>query len=387
MKQTLSSLKSLTLLLLGTCFFSMSVKAALIPQPPDVDASGYLLMDVASGQFIVAHNADEKLPPASLTKIMTDYIAAYEIGRGNLALDESVHISVKAWRMGGSRMFIREGTKVSVEDLLKGIAIQSGNDASVAIAEHIAGSEESFADLMNQHAHRLGMRNTHFVNATGWPAEDHYSSARDMAILSRALIREFPENYALYREKSFTFNGISQQNRNLLLWRDTTVDGIKTGHTNEAGYCLVASAERDGMRLISVVMGTDSENARARESQQLLNYGFRFYETYHAYNTGHSLASARVWKGSQDNIELGPQEDVVLTIPRGSHGDLDAEITLAPDVTAPVNAGDVLGDITIRLEGQVLYQQPLVALADVQQAGVFKRLWHSLLLLIRSFLA
>lgn len=251
----------------------LSAANGLIPRAPDVDARGYLLMDAKSGQVIVEHNAEQELPPASLTKMMTAYLVEKEIAAGNITEQEMVPISVKAWRMGGSRMFIQEGTRVSVQDLLKGVVIQSGNDASVALAEYVAGSEEAFADLMNNQARELGMDDTHFMNATGWPAENHYTTAHDLAILARAIIRDFPEHYDLYAQKEFTYNGITQHNRNLLLWRDDSVDGLKTGHTEEAGYCLVSSAKQDGMRLIAVVMGTDSEAARARESQKLLSYG------------------------------------------------------------------------------------------------------------------
>src|SRR5690606_9574380 len=251
-------------------------------------------MDATSGQIIIEHNAYERLPPASLTKMMTAYIAEAEISSGNISMKDKVRISVKAWQMGGSRMFVREGTEVSVEDLLRGIVIQSGNDASVAMAEYIAGSEDAFADLMNQHASRMGLTDTHFVNATGWPADNHYSSAHDMAILAHHIIRDYPQHYGMYAEKSFTYNNITQQNRNLMLWRDDRVDGLKTGHTEEAGYCLVASAVDGDMRLISVVMGTDSEAARARETQKLMTYGFRFFETYKAYSEGDALTNVRV---------------------------------------------------------------------------------------------
>ncbi|MCH8543980.1 MAG: D-alanyl-D-alanine carboxypeptidase [Alcanivorax sp.] len=368
------------LLVLISCLLPALASASLVPSAPQVEASGYILMDAASGQVIVEHNADERLPPASLTKIMTDYIAAREIHHGNIKMEDKVNISVKAWRMGGSRMFVREGTQVSVEDLIKGIIIQSGNDAAVAIAEHIAGSESAFADLMNQHARRLGMDNSHFTNSTGWPDENMYSSARDMAKLSLSLINDYPENYVLYREKSFTYNNITQQNRNLLLWRDPSVDGIKTGHTEAAGYCLVASAERDGMRLISVVMGTSSEQARARETQKLLNYGFRFFETYAAYEAGEALTPSRVWMGKTGDIELGLADDMVLTIPRGSHERLNAEMTVNSDIRAPIERGQRLGTVTISLDDEVLLEQPLVALADVERAGIFKRFWHSIVL-------
>ncbi len=355
---------------------STTTNAQMIPSAPNVEARGYILMDAASGQILVEHNAHEPLPPASLTKIMTDYIVARELHQENLALDDKVTVSVNAWRMGGSKMFIREGTQVDVEDLLRGLVIQSGNDATVALAEHIAGGEDAFAEMMNQQAQTLGMKNSYFVNATGWPDERQVTTAYDMAVLARALIRDFPENYALYREKSFTYNNITQQNRNLLLWRDPSVDGMKTGHTEAAGYCLVASAEREGMRLISVVMGTDSEQARARESQKLLNYGFRFFESYQAYGAGETLTTTRVWMGTESEVALGLDGRLMMTIPRGSHETLNAEMTVNNDVRAPIEQGQRLGTLTISQNGEVLLEKPLVALTSVEEAGFFKRLWH-----------
>ena len=357
---------------------------SLIAKPPQIAASGYILMDAASGQVLVAHNADEQLPPASLTKMMTAYVADHELERGNISLKDQALVSVKAWRTGGSRMFIREGTSVSVEELLKGIIIASGNDASVALAEHIAGSEDSFADLMNRHAERLGMNTTRFRNATGLPADGHFSSARDMATLALAIINDFPEHYALYAEKSYTYNNITQQNRNLLLWRDASVDGLKTGHTEEAGYCLVASAKQGNQRLISVVMGTDSEQARAVETQKLLTWGFRFFETYHAYSAGDVLSQVRVWMGQSNQLDIGPLTDLVMTIPRDSQKDLKAEMKVHPEIRAPIRKGDTLGNVVITLNDEVLLDRPLVALNDVEQAGFFKRLWHSIQLFFRG---
>lgn len=363
----------------------LSVSAdSLIAKPPQIAASGYILMDAASGQVLVAHNADEQLPPASLTKMMTAYVADHELERGNINLKDQVLVSIKAWRTGGSRMFIREGTSVSVEELLKGIIIASGNDASVALAEHIAGSEDSFADLMNRHADRLGMHTTRFRNATGLPADGHFTSARDMATLALAIINDFPEHYALYAEKSYTYNNITQQNRNLLLWRDASIDGLKTGHTEEAGYCLVASAKQGNQRLISVVMGTDSEQARAVETQKLLTWGFRFFETYHAYSAGDVLSQVRVWMGQSNQLDIGPLTDLVMTIPRDSQKDLKAEMKVNPEIRAPIRKGDTLGNVVITLNDEVLLDRPLVALNDVEQAGFFKRLWHSIQLFFRG---
>ena len=352
--------------------------APLMPPAPTVAASSYLLIDADSGKVLVEHNADEPLPPASLTKMMTSYIASMEIMRGQLKESDLVLVSEKAWRMGGSKMFIEVGNQVPVIDLLRGIIIQSGNDASVAMAEHIAGSEESFADLMNSHAKRLGMVNTHFENASGLPGASHLSSARDMALLAKAIIRDDPEHYKLYKEKEYVWNGIRQPNRNLMLWRDKSVDGLKTGHTEEAGYCLVASAERDGMRLISVVMGTVSEQARAAETQKLLTWGFRFFETRGFYQPGQVVAPARVWAGQADQVDAGLADGLVLTLPKGQADKLEAAVTLNPVIKAPIAAGDVLGQVEVKLGEEVVHTAPLVALAEVEEAGLFGRLWDSI---------
>src|SRR5690554_1102067 len=352
--------------------------APLIPPAPTVAASSYLLIDADSGKVLTEHNADTPLPPASLTKMMTSYIASMEILKGQLREEDEVLVSEKAWRMGGSKMFIEVGNRVRVIDLLRGVIIQSGNDASVALAEHIAGSEESFADLMNSHARRLGMNNTHFENATGLPGENHVSSARDMAIMAKAIIEDDPQHYAIYKEKEFVWNGIRQPNRNLMLWRDNTVDGLKTGHTDEAGYCLVASAKRDGMRLISVVMGTASEQARAAETQKLLTWGFRFFETRHFYEHDQVVSTARVWAGAQNQVGVGLAEGLVLTLPKGQADKLEATVTLDSTIKAPIARGDVLGQVEVKLGEEVVHTGPLVALADVESAGLFGRLWDSI---------
>jgi serine-type D-Ala-D-Ala carboxypeptidase (penicillin-binding protein 5/6) len=353
--------------------------APIVPAAPELAATSYLLIDASSGAVLVEHNADEALPPASLTKMMTSYIASQEIKRGQIGEDDLVLVSEKAWRMGGSKMFIKVGNQVSVIDLLRGVIIQSGNDASIALAEHIAGSEDAFADMMNGQAKRLGMTNSHFVNATGWPAEGHYSSARDLAILARAIIDDDPEeHYKIYGEKEFVWNEIRQPNRNLMLWRDSTVDGLKTGHTEEAGYCLVASAKREDMRLISVVMGTSSEQARAAETQKLLTWGFRFFETKSFYQPGQVISTTRVWKGAQDKVDLGLQNGLQMTLPKGQLDKLEAGITLQTPVQAPIKAGDVLGQVEVKLGEEVVHSAPLVALSDVEQAGIFGRLWDSI---------
>ncbi|MDI3323010.1 D-alanyl-D-alanine carboxypeptidase family protein [Pontibacterium granulatum] len=359
----------------------MSVQASsLIPAAPQIAARAYVVMDADTGKVIAQKNADTAFPPASLTKLMTSYVLDYELGKGNITKQDLVLISEKAWRTGGSRMFVREGTQVKLEDLMKGIIIQSGNDASVAVAEHIAGSETAFADLMNQHADLLGMKNSNFMNATGLPKEGHVSSAMDMALLARAIIMDYPEHYGIYSEKYFTYNKIRQPNRNKLLWRDKTVDGLKTGHTDAAGFCLVASAKRDGMRLISVVMGTNSEEARAQESQKLLSYGFRYYRTHQLYNANETLSNATVWSGARDQLRVGLADPLAVTIPRGQVDQLEAVMDIDQVIKAPITKGDVYGKVNILLNGELVEEVPLVALEDIQPAGLLKRIWHAIML-------
>jgi D-alanyl-D-alanine carboxypeptidase (penicillin-binding protein 5/6) len=362
--------------------YSMAIPAApvIIPSPPDLAATAYMLMDADSGEILVSHNIDQRLPPASLTKMMTSYIAAGEIKKEVIDLNEPVEISVTAWRMGGSKMYIREGTRVSFNDLLKGVVIQSGNDASVAVAERVAGSEDAFVDIMNQQAALLGMKDTQFVNSTGWPDEDHYTTARDMATLAVALIEDFPGHYKMYAEKYFTYGNIRQPNRNSLLWRDSSVDGVKTGHTEAAGYCLVASAIRDGMRLISVVMGARSEEARAAESQKLLTYGFRYFETMQLYGAEEVLNTVRVWGGMQESLDLGLLESVVLTIPRGTREDLTATMDINVVIEAPLKIGQVLGKLTITQPDAEALEVPIVALKTVDEAGFFSGLLDAIYL-------
>ena len=355
---------------------------ALIPAPPQLAAKAWVLMDAVSGRILVEQNGDQRLPPASLTKLMTAYITTLQMKNGQLRPDDKVMISERAWKTDGSRMFLDPGKQVSVDDLLHGVIIQSGNDASVALAEHIAGNEDAFAHRMNEAAEKLGLKNSHFMNATGLPNPQHYSSAHDMALLGRAIIYEDPAHYAIYSQKEFLWNGIKQPNRNLLLWRDKTVDGLKTGHTDEAGYCLVASAVRDGMRLIGVVFGTTSENARAAELQKLLTYGFQYYETRSFYKKETSLAQAPVWKGSERQVSLGLAEDLTITLPRGQTDKLDASMVIQPMLKAPIAAGQALGKVEVRLNGQVLHTAPLIALQSVEEGGFFRRLWDS----IRLFL-
>lgn len=364
----------------------------IIPKPPQLAAKAYVLMDAETGHILIEHNADEQLPPASLTKIMTTYIVSEEVMRGNLSESDKVYITDDAWRRGGtssgsSTMFLKPRSEVEVIDLLRGVIIQSGNDASIALAEHIAGSELAFADVMNQTATLLGMQNSHFVNATGWPADGHLSTARDLALLAQATIYDHPDHYSIYAEKDFTYNGIKQDNRNTLLFRDSSVDGLKTGHTNAAGYCLVATAKKDGMRLISVVMGTRSEESRAVESQKLLSYGFRYYTTHTALKANQALVERKIWQGLTEKIALGVQEDLVLTVPRGSEDKLELTTSLVKTLKAPFAAGDPIGKFSIAFDGDVLHEGDLVALHDVQQAGFLARLWDSLMLFIQGLFA
>ena len=359
--------------------------AVLIPAPPQIAAKSWILIDATTGKILVEQNANEMLPPASLTKMMTSYVVAGEMASGKISMSDNVPISVNAWRMGGSKMFVREGTEVPIQDLLRGIIVQSGNDATVALAEHVAGSESAFADVMNQRAALLGMSNSHFMNATGWPAEGHLTTARDLSLLAQALIKDHPEHYKLYAEKYFEYNGIKQPNRNRLLWRDKSVDGVKTGHTEAAGYCLVASAERNGMRLISVVMGTDSESGRAQESQKLLSYGFRYYETTKVYSAGDVLqAGNRVWYGAEDSVDLVVDRDIVLTYPRGAKTLLEANVHIDSVISAPLNTDTQLGNLTIAYQGEQLVDEPLLADHAIEEAGIFARLWDYLMLFVKG---
>ena len=359
---------------------SMSSLAApvIIPAPPQLAASAYLLIDADTGKVLIEHNADQSLPPASLTKMMTSYIVSEEIDAGRLTESELVRVSDDAWKRGGSAsgsstMFLEARSEVPAIDMLRGVIVQSGNDASIALAQHIAGGEKAFADIMNQQAQLLGMTSTHFVNATGWPAEGHVTSARDLARLARAVINDHPEHYNIYSEKYFKHNGISQPNRNKLLFTDSSVDGLKTGHTEAAGYCLVASAKKQGMRLISVVMGARSESSRAAESQKLLSYGFRYYQTVKLYSAGDELSRVRVWGGEPKDVGLTLAEDIWVTIPRGSEGDVAAVTEIDLVIEAPVVKGKVLGQLRVSQADETLASADLIAAADVAQAGVVTR--------------
>ena len=346
---------------------------AQVPDAPTLNATSYVLIDFHSGETVAAEQPDLRVEPASITKLMTSYVVFRELAAGRLRLDDTVRISEKAWRTGGSRMFVEVDSEVAVEDLLQGVIIQSGNDASVALAEHVAGSEAVFAQMMNAEAQRLGMTDTNYLNSTGLPDPEHFTTARDVATLARALIAEFPDYYRWYSQPEFTYNDITQQNRNLLLRRDPSVDGLKTGHTESAGYCLATSAEREGMRLVSVVMGSDSESARASASQALLNYGFRFFETFKLYSAGEVLATAPVWKGELDEMRLSIPADLFVTVPRGRQGELAAEIEMPSRPIAPFRAGQPFGRLEIRLGGELRVEQPLNVVDEVPLAGWWGR--------------
>ena len=351
-----------------------SQAATPVPKAPAIGAKSYLLQDFHSGQSIAEKDADQPMEPASITKLMTAYVVFTEIRNGSLALSDKVRISEKAWRTEGSRMFVEVNTLVNVADLLKGVIIQSGNDATVALAEHIAGTEQSFAALMNHHAKELGLTHSNFINSTGLPDKEHYTTAHDIARIAHALIDEFPEYYQWYSEREFTYNDITQYNRNKLLWRDESVDGVKTGHTDSAGYCLVTSAKRDGMRLISVVLGTKSEETRADATQSLLNYGFRFFETHKLYDADNKLTTARVWKGATESVDLGLDKTLYVTIARGEYKSLDAAMQLQVQIIAPVSQGQALGHVVVRLADKLVSEKDLVALQAVDEGTFWQRI-------------
>lgn len=362
-------------LLLAMPFAPASALAQDIPIPaaPAIGAKSYFVMAGKTGRELASLEPDEKLAPASLTKLMTAYVVFKALEEGQVALDDQVTVSEKAWRTGGSRMFIEVGTRVKVSDLILGVIVQSGNDASVALAEHVAGTEAVFAEVMNRYAAALGMHNSHFMNATGLPGEEHYSTARDLAILARAIVDEFPDYYRWYSTREFTYNDISQRNRNALLWRDSSVDGMKTGHTDDAGYCLVSSAEREDMRVISVVLGTASPKARIDGSQALLNYAFRFYETRLLYKAGEAVAEARIWKAANEFTPLGLPQDLYITIPRGSFDEVESVLNMPAVLLAPVAQGQPLAELQVTLNGDSVLNQPLRALDPNPEGSIWQR--------------
>jgi len=364
-------------LLISLFVFSSSFFAANLPVGPTLNADSYLLVDYHSGTELVAKNPDKRIEPASITKLMTAYVIYKALEKGDISLKDNVLISKKAWKMEGSRMFLEAGKKVPLNRVLHGLIIQSGNDAAVALAEHVAGSESAFVKMMNEQAKAMGLNNTHYMNATGWPAENHYTTARDIVKLTQAIIRDFPEHYKLHSIKEYSYNGIKQYNRNKLLWRDKTVDGVKTGHTESAGYCLVASSKRNDMRLISVVLGAKDAKTRADYSQELLEYGFRFFETYKLYDAGSVLADARIWKGTKDTVPAGITEDFYVTVQKGHYKQLKGLMELDNTVDAPVKRGDKLGNAIIKDGDIIVSEVPLVALDAVDAGGFWSKVTDS----------
>ncbi len=370
---------------LAACLALLLSGAALAaaPQPPAVDARAWLLLDVTSGQAIASRNPQERIEPASLTKLMTAYLAFAALKARSLALGQTIRVSERAWHASGSRMFIEPRKLVTVEELLHGLIIQSGNDASIALAEAVAGSEPAFVERMNREAGRLGMTDTNFTNSSGMPGPGHYSTARDLALITSALIRDYPEHYKLYSEREYRYNDITQRNRNQLLWLDPNVDGVKTGHTESAGYCLIASAQRGGRRLVSVVIGTVSERLRARESQKLLNFGFQSYDALRLYEKGGAIGKLEVWKGSERELKAGVAADLYVTVPKGTADKLQAELVSQQPLIAPVEAGQRVATLRVSHEGRPLAEYPVIALESVAAAGFLSRAWDSMRLWFR----
>jgi len=366
-------------LLLALACLALPARAIDLPTPPPVAAKAFLLLDTQSGQVLQSQAPDDRMEPASLTKLMTAYVVFGALREQRINLTQGAPVSERAWKAEGSRMFIEPKKPVTVEELVQGMIIQSGNDACIALAELVAGSEDLFAQLMNKEAQRLGLKNTHFVNSTGLPDPQHYSTARDLATLAAALVRDFPEQYKYYSQKEFRYNNIRQQNRNRLLWLDPTVDGMKTGFTDNAGYCLIASAKRGERRLVSVVLGTASDSMRAQESQKLLNFGFQFYDNVRLYAKGASVSALKVWKGSASELRAGSlQSDIVISVPHGSAGKIQAQFVGQEPLIAPVSAGQRVGAVRVTLEGKPVAEYPVVALENVGVAGFFGRMWDGM---------
>ena len=377
MKKIISSL-----LLVPLCIDGLA--QSMVPKAPKLNLDSYILIEASTNTVIAEFNSDDQISPASMTKVMSGYVVADQIASGAISLDDKVLISEKAWKTGGSKMFIEAGKRISVRDLLSGIVIQSGNDATVAMAEYVAGSEEGFVDFMNAYASELGLSNTLFQNAVGWTDPNHFSSAKDLAHLTKALINNFPDHYATYKEKEFTFSGIRQLNRNKLLWRDDTVDGVKTGHTESAGYCLISSAKRNDMRLIAVVAGSPSENDRLISSQRLLEYGFRFFATQKLIAKDSEITVAKVWGGKMDEVSLGTSEDIFLTLPRSDFKNIKANYKFKNNIQAPISAGDVIGDIEFMSNERVVLSAPLIAIESVEAKGFLGRIWARIVFWIMS---
>lgn len=373
---------ALVVLLFAPALFAQQTDIP-VPSMPAIAAKSYLLLDVNSDQLLGSHNPQERVEPASLTKLMTAYLVFAALKQKTLRPEQIVPVSVRAWRAEGSRMFIEPRKPVTVDELIRGMIVHSGNDACIALAEAVAGSEEVFAQMMTREARRLGMKDTHFVNSTGLPDPQHYSTAQDLALLAAALVRDFPEYYPLYSTKEFRYNNISQSNRNRLLWTDPTVDGMKTGHTEDAGYCLISSAKRGERRLIAVVLGAASEAARAIESQKLLNYGFQFYDTVRLYQKNQAVATLQVWKGDSNMVKAGFTSDFYLSLPKGQIDKLKASVESLQPLLAPISAGQRVGTMKLMLDGKPYRELPVVALESVPVAGIVGRGWDSMRLLFK----
>ena len=377
-------MKKIIYLILLTPFCIDLFAQSMVPKAPKLNLDSYILLEANTNTVIAEFNSENQISPASMTKVMSGYVIADQIANGAISLDDKVLVSEKAWKTGGSKMFIEAGKRVSVRDLLSGIVIQSGNDATVAMAEYVAGSEEGFVDFMNAYASELGLSNTLFQNAVGWTDPNHFSSVNDLAQLTKALIANFPDHYATYKEKEFTFSGIRQLNRNKLLWRDDSVDGVKTGHTESAGYCLISSAKRNDMRLIAVVAGSPSENERLISSQRLLEYGFRFFATQKLISKDSEITTAKVWGGKMDEVALGTKEDILLTLPRSDFKNIKANYNFKNNIQAPISNGDVIGDIEFISDDRVVLSAPLVAIESVDAKGFFGRIWARIVFWILS---
>lgn len=364
---------------------AISNKPLATPAAPALSAKAYILIDVNSGKVIAEKNSNEHLPPASLTKMMTLYVVSNALKHEQIHLNDMVRVSHDAWKIGGSRMFIKEGDQVAVEDLLKGIIVDSGNDACVAMAEHVGGTENAFTDIMNQHAQNLGMKESHFTDSTGLPDPNLYTTAKDLAILGRALITDFPEYYGWYKQKWFSYNNIRQPNRNRLLWRDNQVDGLKTGHTSDAGFCLVSSAKRDNMRLLAVVLGEPSDSVRADDSEKLLNYGFRFFETHQLYKSGQAISELPLYKGQVEKLSVGLNGDHFVTIPAGQYSRLSITSKIPSYIQAPIKKGDKVGELVIQFDNNVISTRPLYALQDVESGGLYTRAKDTIRLAFRNW--
>ena len=376
----------------GICIFLVFVtvpllsKETFIPDPPSLNAQNYFLIDATTGKVLAENNSTGRIEPASLTKIMTGYVVADQIKEGFVNFEDKVFISENCWRKGGSKMYIREGTYVSLADLIKGMVIQSGNDASCSIAEHIAGSEENFVQLMMKYTNQLGMTETNFTNPHGWPEEDHFSTAKDLAILTINLISNFPEHYSLYKEKWFTFNDIRQKNRNTLLWQDEAVDGVKTGRTESAGFCLIASAKMEDTRLISITLNSSSEKTRLTDSRRLLDYGFRYYKTKKILSEGEYLKDEEVWGGQIDRVKISSSTDVYLTLPSNDFKDLDVLVALDDYLVAPIQKGQKVGNVLLKRGDNILSRTSVESSEEVEGQGFVGKAWTNIKLLVYKFL-